>query len=73
MSPAFTYPKEATTMFSNYPDVLNIKQVCEMLGIGRNNAYALIKNNVITSVRIGRKIRVTKESVIEFINNAKQV
>jgi excisionase family DNA binding protein len=59
------------TMFSNYPDVLDIKQVCEMLNIGRNNAYIMIKNNVITSVRIGRKIRVSKESLVDFINKNK--
>ena len=55
-------------MFSNMPDVLTVKQVAEMLRIGRNTAYELVRSGEIKSVFIGRQIRVPKTSVIEFVN-----
>ena len=58
-------------MFNNYPDVLTVKQVCEMLNIGKNNAYELIRSGAIKSIVIGRQIRVPKENVITFINKDK--
>ena len=58
-------------MFNNYPDILTVKQVCEMLSIGRNNAYELVRSGKIKSVIIGRQIRVPKDSLIAFIQKDK--
>ena len=58
-------------MFSNYPDILTVKQVCEMLKIGRNNAYALIRSNQIKSITIGRQIRIPKDNIVDFIQKDK--
>ena len=60
------------TMFSNYPDILTVKQVGELLNIGRNGAYELIRTGKVHSVKIGRQIRISKDSLIEFVNSAKQ-
>ena len=38
-----TTRKSAAQMFKKYPDVVSMKDVCEMLHISRNYAYKLIK------------------------------
>lgn len=39
-------------MFNNYPDVVNIKQLREMLGVGITKAYTLVNDNIIPSKKI---------------------
>lgn len=39
-------------MFSNYPDVVSIEQLQEMLDVGRNTAYRLINEKKIKSINI---------------------
>jgi len=58
-------------LFSEYPDVLNIKQLCNALNIGKNTAYRLINDGDIKSITIGKVHKIPKCYVIEYIlNNA---
>ena len=41
-------------MFKDYPDVVSVDILQEMLGICRKNAYLLVKQNKIHSARVGR-------------------
>ena len=55
-------------MFKNYPDVINVKQLQEILGgISKKLAYHLLKNNIIKSVKIGREYRIAKVDVILYL------
>lgn len=54
--------------FRDYPDVVSFDQMREMLHIGRNKAYSLIEQKKIRSIRIGRRHKIPKISVIEFLN-----
>lgn len=54
--------------FKNYPDIVNVEQMTEMLNIGRNTAYKLLDNNEIKSIRIGRTHRIPKMNVIAYLN-----
>ena len=56
-------------MFQNYPDVVTIEQLMQMLNIGKNKAYELIKNKTIQTVRIGKKYIIPKVAVIQFLSN----
>ncbi len=62
---------EAFDMFTNYPDVITIDQLCKMLGIGRAKAYKLLNSNVIKAKRIGKKFLIPKKAVIEFVEAEK--
>jgi len=53
-------------VFEQYNDVVTVKELCEMLRIGRNTAYELIRSGQISGILVGRQIRVRKESVIQF-------
>ena len=51
-------------MFTSYPDLVNINQLKEMLGIGINLAYRLVRNKTIPSVKVGREYKIPKRNVI---------
>ena len=55
------------TMLNKYPDVLNVKQLCEVLGIGKNTAYKLLKNREIKALRIGAVYKIPKREVINYL------
>lgn len=60
--------REKKEMFDSYPDVVNVKQLCEMLGdIGSKSAYRLLHNGSIQFLKIGKAFRIPKSSVIAFI------
>jgi excisionase family DNA binding protein len=57
-------------MFSNYPDVVNFKQMKEMLGnIGSTLAYKLLRKNTIKSIKVGRAYKIPKNNIIEYLTN----
>lgn len=57
-----------TKMFKNYPDVLNVGQLCEILGgISSRTVYKLLQENKIDSIKVGREYRVAKINVIDFL------
>lgn len=57
-------------MFTNYPDVVNVKELGEMLGnISDKAVRRLLKENVIPSFFIGRKYLVPKINVIEYLTS----
>ena len=62
--------KEETNMFENYPDVINVQELAEMLHIGRNSAYELINSRQIPSVKVKSQIRISKENVINYLRGA---
>ena len=58
-------------MFTKYPDVVTVEQLCKMLDVGKNTAYNLINRNVIRSVKIGRVYKIPKINVIQYLKAAK--
>jgi len=56
-------------MFKEFPDVVSIKQMRTMLGVGRNTAYDLIKENKIQSIRIGRVHKIPKANIIKYLHS----
>lgn len=59
--------KETTSMFSEYADVVTVKQLQQMLNIGRSKVYSLLQSKEIKAKRIGRDYRIAKKSIIEFL------
>ena len=55
-------------MFQEYPDIVNIPQLCKMLSIGRSSAYSLLQGKLISHVRVGRKYIIPKSAVIGFVS-----
>lgn len=59
-------------MFNNYSDLLTLEDLCEILLIGRNQAYILLSSGTIKALKIGRAWKIPKQSVIDYINSASQ-
>ena len=55
-------------MFADYPDIVSVEQTARMLGIGKSSAYALLQNNQIRHVKVGRKYIIPKQAVIAFVS-----
>lgn len=55
-------------MFSKYPDIVNIKQLRQMLGgIGVTLSYRLLKQEKIKAKKVGRDYRIPKINVINYL------
>lgn len=55
------------------PLVLTVPQLADILHIGRNAAYDLVKSGAIRSIRIGRTIRIPKSALLEYLNTTNKV
>jgi len=57
-----------TLMFQDYPDVVNIAQLCDMLGgISTKTAYKLLQTNRIQHFKIGRSYKIPKAHIIAYL------
>ena len=55
-------------MFSEYPDIVTVPQMCKMLGgISLKTGYRLLKKGEIESVSIGRIYRIPKISILQYL------
>lgn len=55
-------------LFCDYPDVVNVEQMCEMLGgICDKTAYRLLKSGTIKSFIVGRRYRIPKLNILEYL------
>lgn len=54
-------------MFSEYPDVMTVKELQAALSVGYTTAYNLVRDGVIPSKKIGKLYRILKIDVINFL------
>ncbi|MGN1097545.1 MAG: helix-turn-helix domain-containing protein [Clostridia bacterium] len=55
-------------MFENDYDILTPDEVMELLGVGRNTMYTLLNSGAIKAFRVGRKWKIPRKSVDEYID-----
>ena len=60
-------------MFTSYPDLVDITQLKEMLGIGISLAYRLVRNNTIQALKVGRQYKIPKRNIISYLTNQNQI
>lgn len=68
---AYSKKDAYSLMFKEYPDVVSISQLSEMLCISEKTAYQLLKDNQIEHFRIGRTYRIPKLNVISYMCSGK--
>ncbi|RRJ67917.1 DNA-binding protein [Paenibacillus oralis] len=57
-------------MFQDYPDVVNVLQMCEMLGgISTKTGFKLLQTNKVNHFRIGRAYKIPKVSVTTYLHS----
>lgn len=62
--------KNAFISTENLPLVLSVPELTSVLDIGVNTAYKLVSSGQIRARRIGRRIRIPRSAVLEYLDNA---
>ena len=60
-------------MFKDYPDIVTVTELAKMLHIGRNQAYKLVGDGSIRTIRIGTLHRIPKQSVIDYVTRSTEL
>lgn len=60
--------KKTILSMEDLPMVLKVEELMPILGIGRSNAYALVRSGRVRSIRIGHQFRIPREAVREFLD-----
>lgn len=55
------------TLFDSYPDVVSVEEIQQMLRIGKNAVYQLLKDGVIKSIKVGKRYVVPKKYIVDFL------
>ncbi len=53
-------------LLQDYPDILDVEQLCTLLQIGKTTLYKLLKNGNIKSMRVGHTYRIPKLFLFEY-------
>ena len=54
-------------MLKEYPDVMTVEQICEVLGISKKTGYTLLRTNAILSIKVGRTYRIPKINLLHYL------
>ena len=57
-------------MLDKYNDIISVKELCDILQIGKNTAYNLLKTGHIHSIKIGSTYKIPKKYLIDYILSA---
>ncbi len=61
------------TMFADYPDIVGAEQLCEMFGLKYRTVCKFVREGKIPRMPHGRKIRVAKIEVINYVLQRAQI
>ena len=56
-------------LFTEYPDIVTVRQVQGMLGISRHAVYDLLEDGSIRGIKVGNAYKIPKINVIRFALN----
>ena len=59
--------KTYNAMFQGYPDILDVKQVSELLNVSNKTVYRLINENKLASLKVGRVFKIPKLHLLQYI------
>jgi excisionase family DNA binding protein len=53
--------------FKDYPDVLDVKQVSQLLAVSTKTVYRLLRSGTLDSLKVGREFRIPKVNVMKYV------
>lgn len=54
-------------MLKEYPDVMSIEQMCEILSVSTKTGYKIIKEGSICCLKVGRAYRIPKAHLLTYL------
>ena len=67
MCAAMTGREAYRVMSRDYPDVVTVEQMSQMLGISDKTAYALLRDNKIEHFKVGRTYKIPKIHILSYL------
>lgn len=58
-------------MLNDYPDVLEAADIAEILKIGMNSTYRLLRSGAIRSHKVGSLYRIPKSCMVDYLEAAR--
>ena len=61
-------PRDAyRVMLRDYPDVLSIDQMCDILRVSTKTGYTLLKKGKVQHLKVGRSYRIPKAHLLTYL------
>ena len=54
-------------MLEQFPDILTVKDLQDILSVGRSKAYAILHSGELQYITIGRQIRIPKKYLLDYL------
>ena len=64
------YCKNNRITLKDYPDVMDIEQMCQILSVSTKTGYKLISEGKISCLKIGRSFRIPKVNLLKYLRNS---
>jgi excisionase family DNA binding protein len=55
------------SVFKEYPDVMDVKQASDLLGVSTKTVYNLIRGGSLSSLKVGREFRIPKVHIMRYL------
>jgi excisionase family DNA binding protein len=55
------------SLFKEYPDVLSIEQMAEMIGVSTKTAYKVVNDGKVDCIKVGRAYKIPKVNVMKYL------
>lgn len=56
-----------SNLLNDYPAILNITDVAEILGVTPNTVRKLVKANSLHAVKVGKRYKITKNKLLAYL------
>lgn len=64
------YDLSTDKAFAELPSVMTIEQLANALAISRSAVYRLVNARKLRTIKIGRSVRITKDSFLRYLETA---
>ena len=61
------YSPQSIKRISDYPDILTVQEVSELLGVSTKTVYKLLKEGQIEKRAVGRTFKIIKTNVTDYL------
>ena len=69
---SFTMKDAYSVMLREYPDVMNIEQMSQALGVSTKTGYGLLKYGKVACLKVGRAYRIPKVHLLTYMKVMEQ-
>ena len=69
---SFTMKDAYSVMLREYPDVMNIEQMSQALGVSTKTGYGLLKNGKVACLKVVRAYRIPKVHLLTYMKVMEQ-